>query len=363
PMGRLLGSLKGFSGAELGGFAIKAALERAGVQVRVTVAAGADDGRHQVTLHARADETEPWTVHATGSLTAQGEEPADPGLVVWPPAGAEPVPVEDFYPALAATGMAYGPAFRGLRKVWRHGAEVLAEVGTEEAVAGYALHPALFDAALHAVGAGGLLPEHGVRLPFEFAGVRISGEAGTVLRVRLTPGTRPDSVRVALADESGLPVAEVEQLTLRPVSGVQLSAADRLLYGVEWVPEETEVSAEPRVTIPLGAVLPAPAPVVTVDATAPGAAGERAAALLTLLQTWFADPARADSRLVVRTSGAVGEEITDADGAALWGLVRSAQAEHPDRIHLVDAAEELFVPLPEALIRDGVVRVPRLARI
>ncbi|GAA2132172.1 acetyl-CoA C-acetyltransferase [Kitasatospora kazusensis] len=31
PMGRLLGSLKGFSGADLGGFAIKAAMERAGV--------------------------------------------------------------------------------------------------------------------------------------------------------------------------------------------------------------------------------------------------------------------------------------------------------------------------------------------
>src|SRR6201990_951475 len=31
PMGRLLGSLKDFSGADLGGFAIKAALERAGV--------------------------------------------------------------------------------------------------------------------------------------------------------------------------------------------------------------------------------------------------------------------------------------------------------------------------------------------
>ncbi|WP_405588089.1 acetyl-CoA C-acetyltransferase [Streptomyces sp. NBC_01190] len=31
PMGRLLGSLRGFSGAELGGFAIKAALERAGI--------------------------------------------------------------------------------------------------------------------------------------------------------------------------------------------------------------------------------------------------------------------------------------------------------------------------------------------
>src|SRR3954452_13824261 len=31
PMGRLLGSLKDFSGAELGGFAIKGALDRAGV--------------------------------------------------------------------------------------------------------------------------------------------------------------------------------------------------------------------------------------------------------------------------------------------------------------------------------------------
>src|SRR6201985_1224072 len=31
PMGRLLGSLRGFSGADLGGIAIKAALERAGV--------------------------------------------------------------------------------------------------------------------------------------------------------------------------------------------------------------------------------------------------------------------------------------------------------------------------------------------
>src|SRR4051812_30464829 len=31
PMGRLLGSLRSFSGADLGGFAIKAALERAGV--------------------------------------------------------------------------------------------------------------------------------------------------------------------------------------------------------------------------------------------------------------------------------------------------------------------------------------------
>ncbi|MFE7558763.1 SDR family NAD(P)-dependent oxidoreductase, partial [Kitasatospora sp. NPDC057500] len=334
-----------------------------GVQVRATVAAGAEDGRHLVTLHARADETEPWTVHATGTLTAAHPEPADAGPVAWPPAGAEPVPLADFYPALAATGMAYGPAFQGLRKVWRHGDEVLAEVGTEEGTAGYALHPALFDAALHAVGAGGLLPEHGVRLPFEFAGVRITGEAGTTLRVKLAAGTRPDSVRVSLADGSGLPVAEVEQLTLRPVSGVQLSASERLLHGVEWVPEEVEAAAAPGTVIPLGAALPAPVPVLAVDATAPGAAGARAAALLALLQSWLADPEWVESRLVVRTFGAVGDVVTDADGAALWGLVRSAQSEHPGRIHLLDAAEDAFYEVPEALAREGEVFVPRLARV
>src|SRR5919108_1358624 len=37
PMGRLLGSLKSFSGADLGGFAIKAALDRAGIGGDTTV--------------------------------------------------------------------------------------------------------------------------------------------------------------------------------------------------------------------------------------------------------------------------------------------------------------------------------------
>ncbi|WP_374227530.1 SDR family NAD(P)-dependent oxidoreductase, partial [Streptomyces sp. AC627_RSS907] len=340
-----------------------------GVQVRVTVAPDApDDGRRTVTLHARTDETDPWTVHATGVLTARHAAPAAPGLVAWPPAGAEPVPLTDFYPSLAATGMTYGPAFQALRKVWRHGDEILAEVSTEESGTGYALHPALFDAALHAVGAGGLLPEPGVRLPFAFTGVRVLGaSAPTTLRARLTTGTRPDSVRVTLADESGLPVAEIDDLSLRQVSGAQLSAAtaDRLLYGVDWVPEdETGTFDPPRVTIPLGEPLPEDtAQVLTVDATAPGPAAERATALLTLLQTWLADPAWADSRLVVRTYGAVGEDVTDPDGAALWGLARSARSEHPDRIHLLDADADAFHPLPEALVRGGAVHTPRLTRV
>nr|ALA09358.1 type I modular PKS [Micromonospora sp. RL09-050-HVF-A] len=63
--------------------------------------------------------------------------------------------------------------------------------------------------------------------------------------------------------------------------------------------------------------------------------------------------------------------MTDLAGAAVWGLLRSAQAENPDRILLVDAdTDRLDDILPAALaagdpqvsIRDGIVRVPRIVR-
>ena len=52
----------------------------------------------------------------------------------WPPEGAEPIDVSDVYPALATRGYEYGPAFRGLRSVWRHGAEVFVEAALPEQV-------------------------------------------------------------------------------------------------------------------------------------------------------------------------------------------------------------------------------------
>ncbi|MCM4084180.1 type I polyketide synthase [Paractinoplanes hotanensis] len=329
-----------------------------GAEVRVTVAGSA------VTVHARTDASEPWTAHATGTLAAA--LPPGGGLVDWPPAGATPVPFEDFYGNLAATGMAYGPAFRALRHVWRRGDEVFAEVAFDEPVQGYALHPALFDAALHAVGAGGLLPSVGVRLPFAFAGVRLAGEAGTAVRARLTAGDAADSVRVELADASGLPIAEVDQLTLRPVSGAQLSSAGRLLYDIEWVPQEASGFA-PGAVIALGDPAPATGTVL-VDASAAGSAFDRCAALLALLQNFEGD------RLVVRAP------LGDPDGASLWGLVRSAQSEQPGRYFLLDDSDSGLSPgragsgwptpedprvyeLPQVKIRDGRVLVPRLTRV
>ena len=85
-----------------------------------------------------------------------------------------------------------------------------------------------------------------------------------------------------------------------------------------------------------------------------------------LVQDWLADDRYADSRLVVLTRGAVGDDGTDLAGAAVWGLVRSAQAEHPGRFVLVDVdagrrtCAAVAAPWrsatgePQVAVRDGV---------
>nr|BBA84068.1 type I polyketide synthase [Streptomyces lavendulae] len=103
---------------------------------------------------------------------------------------------------------------------------------------------------------------------------------------------------------------------------------------------------------------------------------------LELLRTWQADERFAGIRLVLVTRGAVATADTEAPdpaAAAVWGLVRSAQSETPDRILLVDTdagldadaepvpAEVLAALLgadePQAAVRSGRVLVPRLGRI
>src|SRR5206468_4283910 len=73
----------------------------------------------------------------------------------WPPAGAEAVGLDFVYDRLSEQGLGYGPSFQGLRAAWRRGEELFAEValGGPEAdeAERFGLHPALFDAAFHAL--------------------------------------------------------------------------------------------------------------------------------------------------------------------------------------------------------------------
>ncbi|WP_203794611.1 alpha/beta fold hydrolase [Actinoplanes derwentensis] len=360
----------------------------------VTIDSPSDgDGSRPVAIYSRIADDAPWTLHAQGVLSGNEPDEVDADLVTWPPAGARELPLDGLYDTFAAVGLGYGPAFRGLRRLWRRDDDVFAEVRIEAPDDGYRLHPALADAVLHAIGPAQVLLGEGLRLPFVFAGVHRFGPAGDTLRARLTPAG-PDAVSIDLADGTGLPVARIDRLTLRPAPAAPAnpgglsgsvgplgsvgqdswvghdgsvgpdggSVVDRLLHQIIWTPQETVIGV-PDAVVPLGAGLPAPVGTLLVDASGPGTAGDRTAALLEILQSWLVAPSWAGSRLVVRTDGAVGERVTDADGAALWGLVRSAQAEYPDRLHLIDGPENVTSALPQALIRDGMALVPLLTRL
>ena len=308
----------------------------------------------------------------------------------WPPPGAEEVDVEGVHDALAAAGLEYGPAFQGLRAVWRRGEELFAEVALpaerEPEAARYGLHPALLDAALHALAARAQ-DEGGPLLTFAWSGVRLWAVGAAALRVRLAPaGERGASL--AVSDGDGELLATVDALALRAASGEQLAVAGAhrdALFGVEWAPIAPDAEPAPGLDpVALDQVIdgegPAPA-AVWVDCTARD--GELLAAAhgatreaLALLQRWFADERFADSRLVLVTERAVAVGTEEVDGLALapvWGLVRSAQSEYPGRLVLVDVdgRDELPAVLavalasgePQVAVRAGELLVPRLVRI
>ncbi|MFF9772051.1 SDR family NAD(P)-dependent oxidoreductase, partial [Streptomyces sp. NPDC014636] len=313
-----------------------------GVQLQVQVGdSEGDSGRRTVTVSSREGEDE-WVRHAVGVLAPVDNQPAPTPLAAWPPVGVEPVPVDGAYERLAERGYGYGPAFQGLRQVWRAGDTVYAEVELPEAaeadVAGFGLHPALLDAALQ-----GLLAASdgtgGTGLPFAWSGVRLLAGGARQLRVVLAPG--PGGVSVTAFDGAGQPVLQARSLAMREASAGQFAGAARQvrqsLFTVDWVPLPQASAAAVQWARHGSAVAPvvvAAVPAAPSGSSAPQAAHQAAATVLGWVQEWLADPATDDARLVIWTQGvAAGQDLA---GAAVAGLVRSAQSEHPGRLLLVD---------------------------
>ncbi|WP_160310946.1 type I polyketide synthase, partial [Streptomyces sp. 150FB] len=359
------------------------------VRLHVSVAGADESGYRAVVVRSRSDQE--WTVHARGVLAPEAaDEPAALQPTSWPPTGAEKVDVSALYEEFAVAGYDYGPLFQGLRAVWRRPGEVFAEVELpHNDSGGFALHPALLDAALHALvlidpDANGIGEP---RLPFSWTGVSPVSPGATALRVRLTAAGE-GAVSLSATDPAGRPVVSVESLALRTVSAEQLRVGGQEdLYRLEWQP--ALVQPDPTVAdrcavlgpdldlAGLGESVPEVlvAPFTTGDVPADRLADQARAATqraLTLLQQFLSDQRLASSRLVFVTHGAVavrpGDDFADLVNAPVWGLVRSAQREHPDRLWLVDGADDALAASlpsgqePQLAVRDGAVYVPRLVR-
>lgn len=189
-----------------------------------------------------------------------------------------------------------------------------------------------------------------------------------MLRVRMSPAGQ-DSVAFLMLDEAGNPVAKIDELTLRPASRDQLGAAPdvtkQALFEVAWepVPSTEPVTAPRRLAVigdddlGLGAdaiaeldALGASVPDLLVVPCWPNESGDvitrthaEVVRILGVLQAWLAAKRAPTARLLVVTNRAVAtsaaDDIADLAGAAVWGLVRSAQAECQDAITLLDVDE------------------------
>ncbi|WP_437712862.1 SDR family NAD(P)-dependent oxidoreductase [Sorangium sp. So ce448] len=373
-----------------------------------------------------------WTTHATALIAPARQENVSPRALLPSDAGArghDSAP--DLRRSLEAQRVTWGPRWSWIRHLdHRPERSELAQLEAPEGVASVdAPIPAgLIDNAfglsvtahhLHAEE-----PDSPTFLPFAVERIVWDGrEAAPSWAEYLARGderrggertTRGD---ITLWDATGAPVAFIEGFaTCRaPVERLLPSRGARKLYSVSWVEHASTGRAggtwallgadpsgvaaalrAPRLEryATLGALQEAVArgaavPDVLLVAHAPdlpiGSSEELAAEAhratseaLALIKAWLADPHFSDSRLVVVTEGAVAarpdEDVPGLVHAPIWGLVRSAQTEHPERRLLLvdldrsDASRRalpgaLDVAEPQLALREGRRLVPRLKRL
>ncbi|MFC0112323.1 type I polyketide synthase [Kibdelosporangium aridum subsp. largum] len=388
-----------------------------GVMVQLRAEPAAQAGEFLLEVYSRPDSqtvaplsrvsalsTSDWTRNAQGVLRTDTMQPkADQGS--WPGPDATAVELTDFYEKFAANGVHYGPTFQGLRAAWRIGDdEVLAEVAlpqdVQHSAETFGLHPALLDAAFQTVGLTRAAAD-GAVMPFAFTGVTLHAAGASALRVR-TRVLSPHDVTIRVSDMDGNPIATVTSLAVRPVavSAVGRAKVRDALFHVDW-PAVAAPSASvlgswavigeqlpgltakpfPDLAALLHADEPAPPTVLLPLLSGAGtdiAKGTRQTidVVLTTIRDWLADDRLDQSSLVVITRRAVAagadEDVLDLMHAPIWGLLRSAQSEHPERFVLIDIDQNhvadstlascLATGEPQLAVRGNELRAPRLAR-
>ena len=300
------------------------------LEIQVAVAAPDGDGARSFTVHARPEHADaPWTRCAAGVYVPDaGEVPAG---------SAEPFDV-------ALPDDLAGEATR------------------------YPLHPALLAEVLAAASPADR-PD-----PVGWRGVRLHRPGAAAVRAELT-GTG-----ITLTDPDGNPVLTVASVEFGTLHRPE-QHHDAALFTLDWTPITPAEPAPVRWAVlgdTAGLLPDAPRHATLAELTASLAADPPPEAVLTtgddphrtlaLLRDWLADDRLADVPLVV-----VGGPAALAT-AGSWGLARSAQAEAPGRLVLVDLdvddgphSEQVLSAVlasgaPEVAVRDGRILVPRLVR-
>ncbi|XXU74684.1 SDR family NAD(P)-dependent oxidoreductase [Sorangium sp. So ce1151] len=424
--------------------------DNGGVRLQMTVGAADPEGRRAITIWSHEETASgggSWRRHAVGALSdaPSGEsEPEDRDvlaqalqeLAAWDFAESEVVELGGFYERLRGRGLEYGPAFQGLIELRRRGSVAYGRVvlpdGVKASAGAYGVHPALLDAALHAIaclteGTQAQGDAGSALLPFSWTDVELYAAGATELRVRaeltLRDGAEQARATVLVADAAGRPVLRAGALVLQRARAGQVRASKRAvvehLYRVDFQPpnradeawagpealDETLVlGGAGEVARVLGAELVHDLDALwlrieageelprrwIVDATASRARGARGGVVvaqaaqraaieaLNVLRRVLAEPRLESTELIWLTREAVSvtgsEQELDLEHAPVWGLLRSARSEHPERVlRLLDVGAQpldresmeraLVSREPELVLREDGLLATRLVRV
>lgn len=361
--------------------------ENRGVAVQVIVGDWTESGERPVRIYSRIDDgvDRRWTCHAEGALGPDSAPASQAEIEQWPPAGAEPIDISELYQTLGARGYEYGPTFRGLRSAWRHNGDVFVEATLPEQTqpkadaSRFGLHPVLLDSVLHGAVFGGVLAASEVtRLPFEWQGVSLDAVGATQVRARIAVDDS-DRISITMMDNRGGSIGRIDSLALQGVSPGQLrgiTAADVEVYALDWGALAAAQGSPDQIATDKVTVLRCLTTIAT-DEALPDGVRQTLLHALHRARNWLSREDRTDdARLVAVTCQAIAidssEDVADLGQAAVWGLLRTAQAENPGQIKLVDVddwswadaavREAMSRDEPQLALRDGVCFAPRLSR-
>ncbi|MEU6927215.1 SDR family NAD(P)-dependent oxidoreductase [Streptomyces sp. NPDC046631] len=375
-------------------------VDGAQVDVQVTVRRADAQGKRAVAVYSRSAADAEWRHHTEGLVSPETCRPAPAGLAAEPGAGR--LEADALYAQLREMGYGYGDAFQGVRggehgDGWARSRVVLPDTARINH-SGFALHPALSDAALHAAVACGLIETSAagdIAVPFVFNGVRVGDADDADQCWAVARRVAPDAIALTLADDDGHVLLSVDRMVVRGLERPTQQPAheEATLYTTDWAEAENELGVERRLCVvgadgPLASSLRDTArggiTVATLDeaimivralpgdwqvilstpSTGPGTATaahvhDTAAWALEAVQQWMLAEDLSERALltfVTRNAVAVpGDDAHDLASSALWGMVRTAQTENPGHIRVIDVDDSAVaepVPIKTALRRS-----------
>lgn len=223
-------------------------------------------GDNTFEIHSRKRGEEPrFTLHASGRFLREPLSTLKPRVIVAEVRGRMvETSAESAYARLEARGLDYGPSFRGMTRLWVGTDEVLANIEgppsiSDDALAPYALHPALLDACFQSLMA--CIPETGTALdrapfvPVRIEQVRLHARPGRQFFCHgIKKRSAADFVEgdVVIFDDEGRVTVELFGVRAQAIGAAELmrtsAAMDDWFYESTWI-DRPSADAESEIVI------------------------------------------------------------------------------------------------------------------